>query len=262
MSFAPLSPQPSDNLQFETAEMGRSGGSQPSGHDCAICRQPITSTYYSIRDKLVCPACRAAVAGPTSGSPVGRFIVAALFGLGAGLVGTVIWCVVREVTHGEFGIVAMLVGYMVGKAVRKGSGGWGGRDYQVLAVLITYVCISASFVPEILQAIRANAGQKQHAKLAGAKPANSKDNGGAPQKGAADATDPRDDSVPADRSPLSVVMALGILLAFCLKLPILVGCDRPIMLIIFGIGLWEAWRFSARLVLPINGPFQLGPRPT
>ena len=47
----------------------------------------------------------------------------------------------------QIGIVALLVGWMVGKAIRNGSYGVGGRPQQILAVVLTYFAISTSFFP-------------------------------------------------------------------------------------------------------------------
>jgi len=40
-----------------------------------------------------------------------------------------------------------------------------------------------------------------------------------------------------------------------LTLPIVIGIERPFSLVILGIGLWEAWKFTAPVPLAISGPF-------
>jgi hypothetical protein len=40
-----------------------------------------------------------------------------------------------------------------------------------------------------------------------------------------------------------------------LTLPIVLGIERPFSLVILGIGLWEAWKFTAPVALAITGPF-------
>ena len=40
-----------------------------------------------------------------------------------------------------------------------------------------------------------------------------------------------------------------------LSLPIMIGLERPFSLVILGIGLWEAWKFTAPVPLAISGPF-------
>ena len=63
--------------------------------------------------------------------------IAAIFGLGAALAGAAIYYAVIAITHFEIGLVAILIGYMVGYAVRKGAGGRGGLRFQILAALLT-----------------------------------------------------------------------------------------------------------------------------
>jgi len=73
-------------------------------------------------------------------------IRAAVFGVGAVLAGTAVYYVVERVLHvGMIGILAILVGYMVGYAVRQGAGGRGGRRFQVLAVILTYCAIDFGY---------------------------------------------------------------------------------------------------------------------
>ncbi len=64
---------------------------------------------------------------------------AALYGAGAALVAIV--------TGYEIGLISILVGITVGKAIRRGSHGWGGRPQQILAVALTYFAITSSYIP-------------------------------------------------------------------------------------------------------------------
>ena len=175
MSDFSMSPPPSNNLQFDVVDAGQTSSANGSTPACAICREPIPSTYFVVQSGMVCPRCRGYIGRPATGSPVGRFFLASLFGLGTGLVGTVLWYAVRTMTNRELGFVAMLVGFMVGKAVLKGSGGWGGGGYRVLAVLITYFCIAATFVPLVFGAVKEKADKARQAKLAAPRDANAKD---------------------------------------------------------------------------------------
>ena len=77
----------------------------------------------------------------------GPFVMALLFGLGAGIAGAIIYYAVIAITNFEIGIVAILIGYMVGYAVRKGAGGRGGRRFQVLAVALTYIAVGLAYTP-------------------------------------------------------------------------------------------------------------------
>ena len=62
---------------------------------------------------------------------------ALLYGLVAGAVGAAIWFAIVVVTNYEVGIVAILIGWLVGQAVVFGSGKKRGMKLQVLSVLLT-----------------------------------------------------------------------------------------------------------------------------
>ncbi|HTQ06106.1 MAG TPA: hypothetical protein VMI54_19725 [Polyangiaceae bacterium] len=64
---------------------------------------------------------------------------------------------IAKITGYEFSIVAILVGVVVGAAVRHGAGGSGGRRYQELAVFLTYSAIALANIPPILAEIAARA---------------------------------------------------------------------------------------------------------
>ena len=51
----------------------------------------------------------------------------------------------------QLGLVAVAVGFFVGWAVRKGSGGRGGWQFQALAMALTYVSIAASWLPIMIK---------------------------------------------------------------------------------------------------------------
>lgn len=123
---------------------------------CGACNEAITDTYYEANGKVVCPRCREAVmAAQSGGSRTGRFLKATIYGVFAGTVGAGIWYGVRAGTGYEVGLIAILVGFLVGGAVKAGAKGRGGIGYQVLAVVLTYLSIAANYAPDIVQALRA-----------------------------------------------------------------------------------------------------------
>src|SRR6266566_11816 len=61
--------------------------------------------------------------------------------LGGAVVGAAVYFGIAALTGYEFGLVAIVVGLLVGGAVRKGSNGRGGRRYQLLAVFLTYTAV-------------------------------------------------------------------------------------------------------------------------
>lgn len=136
---------PDQPLQFDTAEYA--GGAQPA---CAACKQQTTGEYFRANGQVFCARCRTLIENQL-GSP-GQLGRAALYGAGGAIAGGILYYAVLAITHLQIGLIAVAVGYMVGKAVRTGSGVPGGRKYQLLAVALTYISIAASYVPPILAA--------------------------------------------------------------------------------------------------------------
>ncbi|HEX3997970.1 MAG TPA: hypothetical protein VHX65_05415 [Pirellulales bacterium] len=62
-------------------------------------------------------------------------------------------------------------------------------------------------------------------------------------------------------TPLSVVVLALFVCAFSLAAPFLPGAQNMIGILIIGIAMWEAWKFTKARALPIHGPYQLGPNP-
>ena len=90
---------------------------------CASCRQYIEATFRG-------------------GSAAARVIKAIVFGAPAAIVGAVLYYAILVATQADIGLVAIAAGYIVGRAVRKGSDNRSGPFYQVLAVFFTYTSIA------------------------------------------------------------------------------------------------------------------------
>jgi hypothetical protein len=166
---APTEGGGSDDLQFDRVEPAAPQGvgepipattaapaaAGPGVTVCAACGEPITDAYFEARGKVVCPRCRdAVIASQSAGVGFVRPLQAIALGVVAGAISAAIWAVLRHASDGgEYGIVAIGVGLLVGGAVRFGSGGHGGRGYQLLAVALTYLSICANYVPDIVAAI-------------------------------------------------------------------------------------------------------------
>jgi hypothetical protein len=136
-----------DALQFDKAEFSAAAPAQA----CAACKAPLVDAYFAVGGSVVCPACRERLFGPAVGAAA--FPRAVLWGAGAALVGTLAWFAVVKIAHVELGIVAVAVGFFVGKAVRRASGGLGGPRYQALAMVLTYASIVSSYALLVLQAV-------------------------------------------------------------------------------------------------------------
>jgi hypothetical protein len=230
-------------LQFDKAEFSPGGA-----RSCKRCSRLIHDEYFESTGNILCRAC-AEHFGAGSGSSL-DFWRAVAYGAGAAIVGTVIWLAVFKISGGsEYGIIAIAVGLLVGFAVRKGSLGRGGAKYQALAMALTYMSITSSYVPLVLKSF-AEAAKEDAANHRVAKEGEPQDEP-ATGKAAAVGGDKKE-SVSAGELALAVAMVFG--LAFAA--PFLAGVKNVIGILIIGIALYEAWKINRKV--PISGPFRIG----
>lgn len=76
-----------------------------------------------------------------------------MFGSGAGLVGALGYGAIIYFAHVELALVTIFIGWLVGRAVRFGSHGYGGRGYQVLGAVLTYVWCMMAYVPSVVSGL-------------------------------------------------------------------------------------------------------------
>jgi hypothetical protein len=238
-------------LQFDrlvTDAPSSSAQTTPSAN-CSACGNSIPTEYYSVNGHAVCGTCRETIeAAAETPKGAGPFVIAALFGLGAGVVGAAIYYAVIALANLEIGIVAILIGYMVGYAVRTGAGNRGGRRFQVLAVALTYGAVALAYTPVVISAALKKGSEQQL------------------QKANANNTPPASNSLQAAAEPppttgglvLGLVMSLG----FIAALPLLVAFgSMPSGLIsaaIIFFGMQQAWKMTGVPALQVLGPFRVG----
>lgn len=255
------------DLQFDRAEF--SDGA-PQQLVCAGCKCPILKSYYAVGDQTVCEACKGSILAELSaGSGVGRFLRAVLFGVPAAAAGSAVYYAIAKLTGYEFGLVAVLIGLLVGGAVRYGSRRRGGWAYQTLAVGLTYLSIASTYVPFILEEIQKEA-QQQQTDSAAVQP-EAQEGAGAEQPGAQDpeaegaavedAAEADEVEVEVEGEPVEVpaIVVAGVLLALAIAAPVLGGFENIMGLVIIGIGLYEAWRLNKRNDVQVTGPYELSP---
>jgi hypothetical protein len=234
-------------LQFDRVA---TASSTPDGIDkavavCSACKSPIDTEYYDINGRPFCARCRAAVEAwaepPRGAAALGR---AALFGFGAAIAGAVVYYAVLAIAHLQIGLIAILSGYMVGRAVRAGARNRGSLRLQLLAAALTYLSVAMAYTPIAIQGF-ARANQQR---LAAA----------AQRPSAQPVTAPR----PRPINPAGFVVALVVSLAFMLALPVLmiVGTlpSGLISGLIIAIGMRQAWRMTAAPVIQVFGPYRVG----
>jgi hypothetical protein len=237
----------SDGLQFERAEFD-----QAPTTACASCKAPLVNHYYDVNGSTVCEKCRYAIeAHLTSGSAMGRIVRATGAGLGAAILGSGLYYAISALTGYELGLIAIVVGFGVGSAVRWGSGGRGGKGYQALAIALTYLAIVSTYIPPIIQEF--SKMQSEESAEAGTSPA---------PVDAAATTAPSNPPVEVKQAgPLVTVLAVLFLLAFACIAPFLAGLQNIMGLVIIGIGLYEAWKLNRRTPVTITGPHALARPP-
>jgi hypothetical protein len=259
-------------LDFEQADLGADAG---RALGCAHCGVPIGSEYYTVGDSIFCPRCHEGALTLLARGPglVGHGR-AAIFGLGAAAGGAVLWAVVTRVTGYELGIIAIAVGWLVGVAVRAGSGGRGGAVSQGLAVVLTYLAIVSTYVPLILDTWRATPVEQlmdedgMESGQAGGTVEGAvvdEDEDAAARTDFAAVGDAASESaLPVDeQGRLRIDAAMvGAALLVALALPFMMGFENAIGLLIIGIALWEAWRQSRRVRIAVAGPFRVGSQGT
>ena len=241
--------------------------SKPAAMSCAMCSQPIQSVYYEASGSVVCARCRGKLESSVgSAGKGGRLLRASAFGALAAVAGSIVYYTIRAVTGYEIGIVAILVGWGVGRAVFLGSGGRGGRGYQALAVGLTYMAMATTYVPLAREAVM----EKKGAESTTAAPLDSTaipvDMNGAWVEPTVAATDSTTVAAAAAKPATAkkvgvggVLMGVGALLALTVVLPVLVGLGSPISILILVFGLLQAWRMNKRVALSVSGPYRLAP---
>jgi hypothetical protein len=249
MSSDATRPSP-EALRFDEPATG------PAAPACDRCQKPIADAYYyEVNGQVVCRPCKTALAQPPAGNSASRMLRAMAFGIGGAVVGAGIYYAILALTGYEIGLVAIAVGWLVGRGVQKGSEGIGGWAYQALAVGLTYLAIVSTYVPFILKAV----GESQAAATAV-----TPDSAGANQAALAAVTP--DPTVGADTSAATLTagtLALGVaaLLALAAAAPFLAGFENAIGILIIGFALYQAWKMNRRVPLAIQGPFAVGRGP-
>lgn len=227
------------DLQFDRAEFD-----QPAT-TCVLCSEPLRDRYFEVNGQITCPGCCERLRGPAEhGTRTSRVVRAVGAGVGAAILGSLLYWVILAVSGYEFGLIAVIVGIGVGKAVAWGSRGKGGWRYQALAMVLTYLAMVTAYAPMVFAEL---------AKTASETPA-----------GAGTSSQPSAETPPATSEvtdePVTVfgaVVAFAVLLAFLCTLPFLAGIENILGILILGFGLFEAWKLNRRVQVVVTGPHEI-----
>jgi hypothetical protein len=230
----------SSPLQFETAE-----GLVPQAATCASCANVLSGEYHELNGHPVCATCRArAEAEYQQDQQWSRFTAAVAYGGGAALIGALAYWAFVKIADFEFGLMAIGVGWLVGKAVMKGSNLRGGRRYQYLAIMLTYLSITLSYGALIFEQLWKNPPKSDTVKVV------EQAKGPGPASAAGDSNSP------------GFFVGFGSLLLLALISPFLSGFSNIIGWVIIAIGLFEAWKQTRAVPFSAAGPFPLGVKTT
>ncbi|MEE8523640.1 MAG: hypothetical protein V3T72_06885 [Thermoanaerobaculia bacterium] len=259
----PAAEEPAGELQFDRADFGEAA---PAGtQQCTLGGETITGAYYQINGAVACEACYAqAVASRTGGSGVGRFARATYFGVLGGAVGAGIYYGIVALTGYNIGLIAILVGFLVGSGVRIGSRHCGGWFYQLLAVGITYCAIVSTYVPQLVDLWRQSAEQAI-AEASGETSAGDDGTVAEPPAGlfaeSAEPTAPEfseDEEFPEDAVPEMAWVAWMVAIVAAFFAPVIMGfAGNFIGILIIAFSLWEAWRINRQQPFEVSGPYQV-----
>ena len=139
----------SSTPQFGTAEYKSSSGPDR----CKSCETTLTSRYFRINGAPACENCVERLKQQVPKDSHQAFVRRIVFGLGGAFLGLILYAAFGILTGLVIGYVSLAVGYIVGKAIKMGSGGMGGRRYQIAAALLTYSAVSIAAIPIFISQI-------------------------------------------------------------------------------------------------------------
>ena len=226
-------------LQFDQAEVKDHGG---GGVTCGFCKQPIPSEYHQVNQMTACRSCRQLVEASIAKRPgVTGFLKALVAGSGAAAAGALVWYLIARFAHMELGIIAIAVGFVVGFAVRWGTGGRGGWLYQLLAIMLTYLAIVTSYMPGIAEGLVQSFHEKDSSVTQAA-------------QGGVEAPAANHDNTPKAVGQIPLLLWVFVFVIACAA-PFLAGASNFMGWIIIGIALYQAWKINKRAVVLVTGPY-------
>ena len=224
---------------------------------CAECRGPIVDTYYEADQGVICVACQAGMTAlEQQGAAEGHFRRALSFGVLAALAAATGYVALLAATGRELTFAVLLIGLVVGKAVRTGSRGRGGRRFQWLAVALTYLAIAATYVPFVVKGYSRSSSVADSAV------------GVATDAASASTLDTRFLMVAAAPPPApaptqslgATALGLGGLLLLAVAAPALEGANHMVGALLMLATLFHSWRLNRRVDVTITGPYRVRPR--
>lgn len=152
--------RPVEGLDFSRAQFDNvdapdrsANSSQGVALACRSCSTPLTGQYYTANNAPLCSGCRDQLVGGLRAND-GSTGLAVTWGLGGAVLGAGAYYLIA-VLYAEIGLVALAVGIVVGKAVRRGAALSCHWRFRAIAVALTYLAIVSTYVPAIVEGMRA-----------------------------------------------------------------------------------------------------------
>ena len=243
-------------------------GRAATGHvNCSRCGASVTQ-YWAVDGAVLCERCKgeALEARSSAEGRAGRILKALALGTGGMLAGAAVWYGVAKFANLQLALIAILLAWLVGKGVFIGSGKRGGRGYQVMAVALTWFGIGTALAPfqfegfgqrmaQVADSVRA---ERSAPAAPAAAMSDSQVNAELAKLDTAIAEEPKTTSAPG--RGWGILLGLGALLLLIVSLPVLVIVNSGsfILVIIYGIGLYEAWKLTRHVDPLVSGPHPVG----
>jgi hypothetical protein len=243
----------SDSFNDPTPQFGTAEYVGPAESDhCQYCHLPIAGNYYRVNGAITCGGCAEISRRESARDTHSAYTRALLYGVGAAVAGMILYAAFEIATGIIIGYLSLAVGWMVGKAMMKGSNGVGGRRYQIAAVLLTYAAVSIAAVPVMIHYARSHQRQAQiqRQKLQDEQRQLESDSG---------QISPSQPQSQPQRPKMNIAPLLGRLALFGLASPFLEVAGNPvgglIGLVILFIGIRISARITAARPAEVFGPF-------
>lgn len=241
---------PASTPQFSQAEYAKPA-------ECALCKQPFAGAYYVANSRTLCPSCGERLKREGPQDDPGRFIKALVVGSVAAVIGLALYAGFTILTGFYIGYVSLAVGFIVGKGITIGSGGVGGRKYQIAALILTYAAVSMAAIPIGLHQWSSNRKNQQAVQQKSASPASPASDATAQSPGTSDSKQAGGNNENSGKmsfgSAIARLSLVGLASPF---LELTEGIGGILGLIILFVGLRIAWTITAGSALEVSGPFE------
>lgn len=148
----------------------------------------------------------------------------------------------------QLALVTIGIAFLIAKVVRKAAAGVGGRRFQVLAVVLTYLAACMGYAPSLIKSVKNSLDEHAHSAAASSNTSSTEGAGSLPTA----APEPA-----AKVDGFAVVKFFGLMFGILLAAPFLEFTEAPIGLLIVAFGLWEAWKLSRGVPLTVDGPYRV-----